>query len=71
MDNDELYRRCWNHLSMQHSVLWSESYDVSDENQRDVAANWLAGQIKAVVPEVCAGSNMVVDVRSNDDSTNL
>ena len=45
---EQLISLCVEYLTDNHTVLWGQYWDVSDEAQRDDAARWLAEQIDGV-----------------------
>ena len=55
---DELVIRATSYLVEQKYVIFGQLTDLSDPDQLDRAAVWVADLIAAVVPDACMGSTM-------------
>lgn len=63
--SDELVQACHAHLSRTHTVVWGETFNVYDAEEREEAVEWLAEQIRGVMGQMDRGD----DVGQLDDGT--
>lgn len=50
--DDELYEAAERYIMSRGSTLWGQSWNVYEKDSREQAAEWLAGQVRAVLRQV-------------------